>query len=258
MKLNSSDWLKQKNPVIALAQIKYFDEHKSHNVEKIKRFIRLAKKAGADIICFPETCVHKTEFLKLNHRLIKQIRDECEKNSIWCIITEQMNIKGKDYNLAVLINREGGIAGAYKKIHLYGDEVVPGKKARVFKTDFGKIGIAICWDIAFPELFRKMRKKGAQIVFCPSKWWYDSGAHKKAHKKREIKILESLVMARAYENIFFVALCNPVMESKYQVSYSAIASPHRILKQLKGKEGMIAAKINLKEIKKLRKLYGRQ
>lgn len=252
--------MKNENPVIALAQIKYFDVCKSHNVEKIKKYIRLAKGAKADIVCFPETCVHKTEFLHMNHRLINQIREECKKNSIWCIITENMNVRGKDYNIAVLIDREGKIKGTYKKIHLYGDEVKPGKKTRVFKTDFAKIGIIICWDITFPELFRKMKKAGVQIVFCPAKWWYDPEAHGKKqklkHKKKtEIKILESLIRARAFENVLYVALCNPVMDSKYQISYSAIASPHGIVKEIIDKEGLITAKVNLKEIKRLRKVY---
>lgn len=247
--------MKDACPVIALAQIKYFHECKTHNIGKIKEYIKLAKKAKADIVCFPETCVHKTEFLDKNDWLLGQIRDECKKNRIWCIITEHLRIKRRDYNTAILIDREGKIKGMYKKIHLYGDEVKPGKKTMVFETDFAKIGIAICWDLSFPDLFRKLRSRGAEIVFCPAKWWYEKEAHDKAHKKREIKILESLIRARAFENLFYVAICNPVMDSKYQVSYSAIASPHKLLKEISGKEGLITAKINLKELKKLRKLY---
>ncbi|MFH1588376.1 MAG: carbon-nitrogen hydrolase family protein [Candidatus Diapherotrites archaeon] len=245
----------QKKPVVALAQIKYFEKG-WNNLEKIKEYIRKAKKAKADIICFPESCVHKTKFLTINHELLKQIRNECRKNSIWCIITEHINVKKKDYNAAVLIDRKGKIKGLYKKINLYGDEIEAGKKTMVFETDFAKIGIAICWDLAFPEVFRKMRKKGAEIIFCPSKWWYEINAHEKAHKKKEIKIIQSLMLARAFESRMYVAVCNPVMNSKFQVSYSGIASPHRILKELIGKEGIITQKIDLKEMRRLRRIYG--
>jgi len=100
-----------------------------------------------------------------------------------------------------------------------------------------------------------MRSAGAEIVFCPAKWWYEEAAHDKDHLKREIKILESLVRARAFENLCYVVLCNPVMDSKYQVSYSAIASPHRIIKQLIGKEGMIVSEVDLKELKRVKKVY---
>ena len=138
---------KRRNPVIALAQIRYYDTGEKHNVEKIKRYIRLAKKKGADIVCFPESSVHKTSFLSFSHELIKKIREECKRNSIWCIIDDDMTVKGKVYNMAILIDREGKIAGKYKKMHLMGDSpnVEAGKKIGVFETDFAKIGIAICW-----------------------------------------------------------------------------------------------------------------
>lgn len=246
---------KRKKPVIALAQIRYFDISKKDNVEKIKKYIKRAKKADADIICFPESCVHKTETLYFNDSLIREIKEECKKNSIWCIITEDLEIKGKRYNVSMLINREGEIKGGYKKIHLYGDKVNPGRNIKVFKTDFAKIGIVICWDLAFPELFKRLKEAGAQIVFCPAQWWYDTKAHDGKHEEREMKILESLVMTRAYENVYFVALCNPIVESKYQISYSAVASPTKLLKKIAGRQGMIIVKLNLHEIERIQKIY---
>jgi len=256
----ASSVLLMKNPVIALAQITYFDVSKTDNVEKIKRYIRKAKKKNADIVCFPESCVHKSEVLYFNDKLIIEIRKECRKNSIWCIITEDIEIEGRRYNTAILIDREGKIKGNYKKINPYGEEGVDaGSKVKVFKTDFAKIGIVICWDLAFPKLFKKLKDAGTQIVFCPSQWQYEPAAHTEKHKERETKILESLILARAFENRYFVALCNPVVKSKrdekYQVSYSAIASPHKIIKKISGREGLITASINLREIEKCRKIY---
>ncbi len=244
-----------KYPKIAIAQIKYFDISKRNNVEKIKRYIRKAKKLKADIVCFPESCVHKSETLYFNDTLIREIKEECKKNSIWCIITEDLEIRKKKYNTAILIDREGNMQGNYKKIHLYGDKVNPGSRVRIFETEFAKIGIVICWDLAFPQMFKKLKQAGAEIVFCPSQWEYESRAHKENPKATEEKLLESLIMARAFENIYFVALCNPVVDSKFQVSYSAIAGPHKILKKIVGREGLIVAKINLGEIKKVEKIY---
>ncbi len=250
--------MKNGKPIIALAQIRYFDISKEDNLKKIKDYIGRAKKVDADIICFPESCIHKSKIFDINDDYIKQIQEECRKNSVWCIITEDLNLHGiirnKQYNVSLLIDRSGKIQGLYKKIHLYGDKVNPGNKTKVFKTDFAKIGIAICWDLAFPDLFRAMKKSGAQIVFCPAQWWYDTKAHDEKHEVREMHILESLVAARAYENVFFVALCNPVMHSKYQISYSAIASPTKILKKIVDREGLIVSKINLNEIKKMHKI----
>lgn len=248
--------MKRRNPVIAVAPIRYYDIHKTHNVEKIRRCIREAKRARSDIVCFPESCIKKKGTVLITDTSIKRIREECRKNSIWCIITEDITA-GKTYNTSVLIDRSGKIKGSYRKINPYGERVSPGNKVRVFQTDFARIGIAICWDLTYPGLFLEMRKKGAEIVFCPAQWGYDEISHKSMHKKREIELLRSMVLARAHENVFYVALCNPLMEDKRQVSYSAIASPHRILKELIDKEGLITAEVDLKEIRKFRKFYSK-
>jgi len=245
----------KRKPIIALAQIVYFDTEEKHNVVKIKKYIALAKKKNADIICFPETCIHKTDYMTFSHKLMKEIQEACRENSIWCIVTDSFIEKNEPYKVAVLIDRKGRIAGKYKKINLYDDYVKPGKRIGVFKTDFAKIGIAICWDLAFPELFANMRKQGAQIVFCPSKWCYEEEAYNKAHKKMELHLLRSLLISRSFENLFFVALCNPLTKSKDLISYSAIASPHRILKEIINEEGLIIAELNLNELKKFRKIY---
>ena len=255
--------VKRKNPVIALAQIRYYDTNEKNNVAKIKRYIKLAKKKGADIVCFPESSVNKTSFLSFNHELIKEIREECKKNAIWCVVDDDMTIKGKVYNTAILINRKGEIAGQYKKMHLMGDspDVEAGKKTGVFKTDFAKIGIAICWDLNFPNLFRKMKKMGAEIIFCPTYWKYEARAHhpivyNDKHKKRELATLKSLIMTRAFENLFFVALCNPAKKEEDDlISYSAICTPHKILKDIRDKEGIIVEEIKINEIGQLEKLY---
>ncbi len=247
---------RRKNPVIAIAQIRYFDTPEKHNVAKIKKYIGLAAKAGADIICFPETCIHKYDFLKINGALVKEIRKACETNNIWAIVTDNFRIKNAGYKMALLIDRQGKIRGNYKKINLYDDKAAkPGKKVFVYQTEFAKIGVAICWDLAFPDIFSKMKKAGAEIVFCPSYWCYENIAHEKDHKKRELQLLKSLILSRAFENLFFVVYASPVFKKPDLVSYSAIAAPHRIMKDVKDKEGLIVKEINLGEIKKFRRLY---
>lgn len=248
--------MKERSAVIAIAPIRYFDIS-NNNLEKIKKYIRHAGKKKADIICFPESCLHKTKTLHFDDKIIKEIKEECRKNKIWCIITEDLILRKKPYNISILIDRNGEIKGQYKKIHLWGDEVKAGRISRVFKTDFAKLGIVICWDLRFPELFKKMKKKGAEIVFCPAQWCYESKAYDNFHKKLEIELLRSLVSARAFENLFFVVLVNPLRDEKDQVSYSAISSPHKILKETIDDESLIVLKINLNEIKKFKKIYNK-
>jgi predicted amidohydrolase len=243
--------------IVSLAQIKYFSDNSRHNFAKIQKYIKLAAKRNADIVCFPESCIHKSA-LELDHWIIDGIKEECKKNEIWAIVTDDFNKGERTYNTSLLINRKGEIVGGYKKIHLYGDKTDAGRTFNVFKTDFAKIGIAICWDLAFPDLFKKMKDAGAEIVFCPAQWWYDAKTYSKYRygdaRKKEAEILKSLIRARAFENVFFVALVNPVLDSNFQVSYTGIASPTRVLKEITGKEGLITVKINLNEIKKVEKV----
>ncbi|MBM3228378.1 carbon-nitrogen hydrolase family protein [Candidatus Pacearchaeota archaeon] len=245
----------KKMPILALAQIKY-NHTGRHNVEKIKEYIKLAAKKKADIVCFPETCINKAQKLPLNHKLIKEIQNTCKENSIWAIITDYFISNETHYKMAILINREGKIKGKYKKINLYGDETKEsGKRILVKETDFGKIGIVICWDLAFPKLFKKMKKAGAEIVFCPAHWGYESKVHKENPKENEKNLLKSMLLSRAFENINFVSICNPYKKEWDLISYSAIASPHKILAELYDKEGLVISKVNLNEIPKFSNLY---
>ncbi len=247
--------MKKRMPTIALAQIRHNGTGK-HNVEIIKKYICLASEKNADIVCFPETCINRPEELPLNHRLIKQIQDACKENSIWAIITDYFILKDKHYKMALLIDRKGRIKGKYKKINLYGDlSKEAGKRIFVYKTDFAKIGIVICWDLAFPKLFKKMKKAGAEIVFCPAHWCYETKAHKEDPQNGELNLLKSILLSRAFENLNFVTVCNPVTEERDLISYSAISSPHKILAEIKDKEGLITARLNLNEIKEFSKIY---
>ncbi len=244
-----------KNPIVAAAQIRYFDTPEKHNVAKIKKYIALAAQAGADIICFPETCVHKYDFLKIDDVLVQEISRACRDNNIWAIVTDSFTIKNDNYKMALLIDRRGKVRGDYKKINLYGDSVSAGDKVFICQTDFAKIGIAICWDLAFPEIFSKMKKAGAEIVFCPSYWCYEDIAHEKDHAIRERQLLKSLILSRAFENLFYLVYASPLTSEPDLISYSAIASPHRIVKDIKDKEGLIVKEIDLKQIKKFGKVY---
>jgi predicted amidohydrolase len=75
------------------------------------------------------------------------------------------------YNTAVLLDREGRLVGKYRKSHLPMEEgergVTPGSAYPVFETDFGRVGMMVCWDNWFPEVARALRLAGAEIVLLP-------------------------------------------------------------------------------------------
>lgn len=234
-----------KNCKVAVAQIKVSDPET--NVKKIVSYIKKASKEKADLVLFPETCVYvdtKSNPAKLPVYL-EIIKNACKENDIWCIFTSYAMHRSKKYNTAFLINRNGDVVYKYNKMHLYGEEkecVTPGKKSRVINTEFGKIGILICLDIAFPEELKKLSNKGAWIIFCPVfevDWESD-------------EIPKTTALIRAYENICYVVVCDVC--DKISPSISSIASPRKLLKQIIKKEGMIIEDLDFHYIEKLRSL----
>ena len=104
------------------------------------------------------------------------------------------------YNTAVLIDRKGALAGKYRKTHLPREEweqgITPGNEYPVFDTEFGKVGLTVCWDVQFPEPSRAMALKGAEIILLPI--WGGS---------------ETLAKARAIENHIFLISSSYDMKS---------------------------------------------
>lgn len=239
---------------IAAAQIRLGDTE-SHILKKIRHTLQAAKKKGVSIVCFPECSL--TQGPKRNQLLLQKVANECKLNQIWCIVVGHLREAGKVYNFAVLIDSDGKIAGKHKKVHICdAPHVCPGTSFEVFETPFGKIGMAICWDINHPEPLYYMAKKGARLIFCPMYWNYELWAHHKKHLFYERKLLESLILARAYENLIYVVFCNPYDASHETLtSFSAIAEPHRILKQIFNKEGLIISEIDVDSLEKTRKKY---
>jgi len=108
------------------------------------------------------------------------------------IVTSLVEREGTTfYNTAVLIDREGRLVGKYRKVNLPWDEfeggITPGSEYPVFQTDFGKVGMMICWDSEFPEPARALALQGAQVILMPI-WDWD----------------ERLALARAVENQVFL------------------------------------------------------
>jgi predicted amidohydrolase len=81
---------------------------------------------------------------------------------------------GAVYNSVLVINRRGDLVTIYDKIHLAGSEkdyLAAGNRFCCFDTEFGRIGLCICWDMQFPELCRILALRGARIVLCPTWGW---------------------------------------------------------------------------------------
>ncbi len=138
-----------------------------------------------DVICLPET--FQTSWVRERHKLEKYAEDEKIPGPVTSIIAEEAKKQncyivcplvtkneGHYYNSAVLLDRKGEIAGVYRKTHLVPSEITkvgltPGTiEPPVFETDFGKVGMQICYDANWFDSWAHLKKQGAEIIFFPS------------------------------------------------------------------------------------------
>lgn len=194
-------------------------EDKEKNLKIACRLIDRATELGARVVVLPEMfncCTTMSAMVRcaenVNGPTINALVKKAKKNkiSIICGSIYEKAEKGKAYNASVALNSRGEILQIYRKIHLF-DVDIPGQVA--FKESQGvaagdKIvtvetegfsgGIAICYDLRFPELFRTLALRGAQVIFMPCAFTEATG---RFH-------WEALLKARAIENQVFIVAAN--------------------------------------------------
>jgi beta-ureidopropionase len=126
-----------------------------------------------DIACLPET-FPGYEIEPEYGKTVRRMAAWAKAHRCWLIVPLHTLVDGVHYNSAVLLDRRGRLAGRYDKIHLTEKElfrmkVIPGPiDPPVFLTDFGTIGIQVCFDVNWPATWAQLKQKGAKIIFYPS------------------------------------------------------------------------------------------
>ncbi len=132
--------------------------------------LETAGRSGADIACLPEEFAGTTAEA-IAGPTVSAVAELARKYSMYviCPIREQ-SPDGRQYNTAVLLDRQGKVAGRYRKMFVYwGEGLNLGREGpALFDTDFGRIAILTCFDLNFDELWQQAERKGAEIVFWPS------------------------------------------------------------------------------------------
>lgn len=159
----------------------YFNSRgsKDENLALMLKAMDEAAQKKTDIICFTEYFytrdVHVSPeeiYETIPGRLVIAISEKAKQYGMYAIVDMGEKENGDYYNTAVLIGRNGEVVGKYRKTHLPLCECERGVQGAddypVFDTDFGKIGIMICWDQWFPEVSRILKLKGAEIIFVPT------------------------------------------------------------------------------------------
>ena len=177
-----------------------------------------AGAAGTDIICLPEWSASPADEDGNYLPITPGVDDTAfsslaKKHSTYLVapIVEAVDDGGLPYNSAVLYDRRGEVVGVYRKTHLClpgfaeGTKFRPGDELPVFETDFGTVGIAICMDLHYPELFGVLAQKGAEVILWPSAAMDYTG-----------DVIESVVNARAFDNQT-VFVCSHFVQTPYLV-----------------------------------------
>jgi predicted amidohydrolase len=180
------------------------------NVEKARQFIARAALDRPDIVCLPETFaslgmgyaragdVAEPVPGPITEMAMEQARKH--RTNIVCPLLEKRG--AAVYNSAVVINRQGEIAGIYEKLHPvtssfdfteFEHGVTPGKEPKVFDLDFGRIGILICFDMLWAKEWARLGEMGAEVVFWVSA--YDGGFPLRAYAYQNHYYVVSAVLS---------------------------------------------------------------
>ena len=208
--------------MVSVATINYRPRNSKSSMENLQKFSTLIAKAAAqnaDIVCLPEgstlagTDLNYVSASEPVPGPTTEFLGNVAKQYNLYIVAGLLEKDGDVvYNTSVLINRKGELVGKYRKISLPREEidggVTPGDSLPVFETDFGRIGMMICWDVSFPETARTLAQKGAEIIFLPI-WGGDT----------------TLTKARAIENQVYI------VSSSYDMISAVFDQEGKVMKQ---------------------------
>lgn len=233
---------------------------KIQNIRTAGTYIEKIKAENPDFVILPEMfcCPYQTENFpvyaeKEGGPSWQAMSDYARKYHIYLIAGSmpEADDVGKVYNTAYIFDRDGKQIGKHRKAHLFdinvkngqyfkeSDTLTSGDHATVFDTEFGKMGVMICYDIRFPEFARTMVLDGARMIFVPAAFNMTTGP---AH-------WELTFRARALDNQIYMLGCAPARDTQagyISWGHSIVTDPWgKVMKQLDEKEGILIEEIDL-------------
>lgn len=241
---------------IALAQLNLELGDLEGNYSLAREAVIEAAREGADIVLLPELWASGYDLINaqsyassLNEGWFARMRELALDHSValgGSMIEEEGD---KLYNTFLFLDQRGKKLGSYRKAHLFDliDEkeyFSAGRELSVFDSPWGRIGLALCYDLRFPELFRAYAVNGAEIILLVAEW-----------PRRRVAHWDALVLARAIENQCFIAAVNKVGNSKGAQlgGNSVVINPMgEVLTKGDDSPGVLIAEINPEEAAKAR------
>jgi predicted amidohydrolase len=246
--------------IVAAIQMSVVENDKAATIDKAVEKVRCCK--GADIIILPELWNigfmnfdrYKAEAEPGNGLTVTRLRETAKEVKAHVhtgsFVEEEA---GQYYNSSYLISPGGEILANYRKLHLFGYNskerqiLTPGNRFVVIKTEMGTLGLATCYDLRFPELFRRMAEREAELFLVCSAWPYPR--------------LEHWIMlnrVRALENQCFLVSANSVgfNAGAQFVGHSMMVDPWGVILASGGDEEVILrGEIDLNEVRSARERF---
>ncbi len=240
---------------------------KQANVTHAASQIRLAARQGADMVVLAEMfcCPYQTANFPVYAEqeggpAFVQMATAARENAVYLVAgtMPESDAAGNVYNTAYAFDRDGRLVGKHRKMHLFdiavqggqhfkeSDTLTAGDTVNAFDTEFGRIGLVVCYDIRFPELSRLLTDRGAKVIVVPAAFNMTTGP---AH-------WDILFRSRALDNqVYLIGVAPARQESERYVSYghSLVVSPWGdIVSQMGAEAGMVVADLDLDRVDRVR------
>jgi omega-amidase len=248
---------------VSLAQMAVVPGQPAANEAMARRLAAQAAGEGADLLLLPELWASGYDLARageyaapLGRGPFATMADLARTHQIYVGGTAlEANPAGRPFNSAVLYTPQGTLAATYHKVHLWGplgepEYMTPGRMLPVFDLPWGRVALAVCYDLRFPELWRRYADGGASLVLIPAAW-----------PSRRIEHWRLLLRARAVENQFVVAGCNragsgaDAGQDRFG-GYSCLSDPWgRVLAEGGPEPELVSGTLDLDEVARARRLF---
>jgi len=253
------------NVKVAICQMKVVND-KEANLKKAENMLKNASKKGVNIAVLPEmfNCPYNNKYFpeyaeEYPGKTTDFLSNLAKELNIYIVGGSIPEKEGdKIYNTSYIFDRDGKLIGRHRKMHLFdidvkdgitfreSDTLSPGNDVTVFETEYCKIGVAICYDMRFPELMRLMALKGSKIIIVPAAFNMTTGP---AH-------WHIIAKSRALDNQVYFVAASPSrnLDSSYiAYGHSLIVDPWgNVVAEADENESVIIKELNLVKVNKIR------
>ena len=239
------------------------------NLATVKTMVAEAAKSGANLVLTPEYCLMMDGSGRVMRdgaldpdggAVLHQLQDLARQHKVWLLIGSLTLKTGEEriVNRSYLIAADGTVAATYDKIHMFdvtlpdgkvireSSSYRPGERAVVAATPWGKLGMTVCYDVRFPQLYRALAQQGAAFITVPSSFQRQTG---KVH-------WHTLLKARAIENAAYIlapAMCGEHPGNRQTYGHALIVDPWGEVLADGGEEaGIVYADIDPARVAKIR------